>query len=212
MTVLSLVWERTGFLYLTFLPKGTWLMLLCCLPLSEPSLPPAFESVSLFQSNCLFQLNLTQVIFIFKNLNFPKFPDKEFEELKKHVLKLKETLQCNTACCYWSFYTGEGLINRSCRDTQTRTGAFLNFQSINPDTLTHAPPCFIVVISAQRTSCPPLMKTVTFQHQLFLLPWVSCVELGWRMRVSPRLSVIINFGKMACSFWGSTLDLGHLFE
>lgn len=89
--------------------------------------------------------------------------------------KLKGTLQCNPACCYWSFYTGEVLINRSCRDTQIRIGAFLNFQSISPDTaLTHAPSCFIVVISAQRTFCPSLVKTVTFQHQLFPLPWVSC--------------------------------------
>lgn len=66
MTVPSLVWERTGFLYLTFLPKGTGLMLLCCLPLTEPSLPPLFASVGLFQSNCLLQSNLTQGICIFK--------------------------------------------------------------------------------------------------------------------------------------------------
>lgn len=55
MTVFSLIWERTAFLYLTFLPKGTGLVLLYCLPLSEPSLLPPFESVSLFQSNCLLQ-------------------------------------------------------------------------------------------------------------------------------------------------------------
>lgn len=114
-------------------------MLLCCLHLSEQSLPPNFESI------CLFQSNLTQSRYIEDNQVFPSFmtvgicPAKSILQMPK----LKEILQCNLSC-----YTLENLHWRcfnqwlKCREAYlTRTGVFLSGQvnqswHINPWSIT----------------------------------------------------------------------------